>query len=76
MATDSDKTNDGILELPWNRWPNYLISLVALVNLVGGIVALCVASGFANNLASFNDWFAVVFIGLFGFLFIWVAWCF
>jgi hypothetical protein len=76
MAINTGNTNDEILVLPWNRWPNYLISLVALVNLVGGIVALCVASGFAKPLASFNDWVAVVFIGLFGFLFIWVAWCF
>jgi hypothetical protein len=76
MSAEIDQPNDGILVLPWNRWRNYLICAVALANLVTGIVALVVAAGFAANVASFGEGLAAVSIGLFGLLFIWVAWCF
>ena len=72
----ADTARNPILVLPWNRLPNYLICLVALVYLVAGIVTVWVAIGFAKDITSFDDGVAALFTGLFGLIFIWVAWCF
>lgn len=76
MAKESQTETENVLIMPWNRLPNYLICVVALVNLVVGVVAVRIAIGFALDIADFNDVVATVSIGLFGLMLVWVAWCF
>ena len=76
MPTAAHTPSDATLILPWNRTPNYLIGLVALINLLAGIAALGIAARFAKDISSFDNAVATVFIALFGLLLISVAWWF
>ncbi|MFT4549663.1 MAG: hypothetical protein ACI8XO_002633 [Verrucomicrobiales bacterium] len=76
MSTQSEQPSEAILVLPWNRFNNYLICVVALVNLITGAFTLRAALGFAKDVNSFNDALAAATIALFGVMLVWVAWCF
>jgi len=77
MPSDVTRQSATVLTLPWNRFPNYLVCVVALVNVVCGIVALKIAYGFATqDPRTLDGVVAAVFIGLFGLMSLWVGWCF